>query len=94
MKEPFLSAFTSYIAYEDLQQAFTKYRASGCTEAYYLLTAAHYFNGFLWRLKLTVKPPDDDSKNDVNVHVGLCWSVEVRQANRREGGCSGWSWPT
>jgi hypothetical protein len=94
MKEPFLSAFTSYIAYEDLQQAFTKYRASGCTEAYYLLTAAHYFNGFLWRLKLTVKPPDDDSKNDANVHVGLCWSVEVRQANRREGGCSGWSWPT
>jgi hypothetical protein len=33
------SAFTSYIAAADLQQAISKYRASGCSEAYYLLTA-------------------------------------------------------
>jgi hypothetical protein len=33
------SAFTSYIAAADLQQAISKYRASNCTEAYYLLTA-------------------------------------------------------
>jgi hypothetical protein len=32
------SAFTSYIAAADLQQAISKYRASNCSEAYYLLT--------------------------------------------------------
>jgi hypothetical protein len=32
------SAFTSYIASADLQQAISKYRASNCSEAYYLLT--------------------------------------------------------
>jgi hypothetical protein len=32
------SAFTSYIAAADLQQAINKYRASNCSEAYYLLT--------------------------------------------------------
>jgi hypothetical protein len=72
------SAFTSLISYEDLQQAFTKYRASNCQEAYYLLTGPHHFNGFVWRLKLTVKPPDSDSSNDMNIHVGLCWGLEVR----------------
>lgn len=32
------SAFTSYIAQSDLQQAINKFRASNCSEAYYLLT--------------------------------------------------------
>jgi hypothetical protein len=71
------SAFTSYIAAADLQQAISKYRASGCSEAYYLLTAGHFFNGFTWRLKLTVKPPDPGSPNEMNIHVGLCWGIEV-----------------
>eukprot|EP00879_Flechtneria_rotunda_P004833 GHRR01005106.1.p1 GENE.GHRR01005106.1~~GHRR01005106.1.p1 ORF type:complete len:441 (+),score=138.90 GHRR01005106.1:334-1656(+) len=71
------SAFTSYIAASDLQQAVAKYRASNCSEAYYLLTAGHFFNGFTWRLKLTVKPPDAGSANDMNIHVGLCWGIEI-----------------
>lgn len=71
------SAFTSYIAAADLQQAISKYRASGCSEAYYLLTAGHFYNGFTWRLKLTVKPPDPGSPNEMNIHVGLCWGIEV-----------------
>lgn len=71
------SAFTSYIAAADLQQAISKYRASGKSEAYYLLTAGHFYNGFTWRLKLTVKPPDPGSTNEMNIHVGLCWGIEV-----------------
>eukprot|EP00878_Enallax_costatus_P026246 GHUV01028140.1.p1 GENE.GHUV01028140.1~~GHUV01028140.1.p1 ORF type:complete len:188 (+),score=71.19 GHUV01028140.1:317-880(+) len=71
------SAFTSYIAQSDLQQAISKYRASNCSEAYYLLTAGHFYNGFTWRLKLTVKPPDPGSSNDMNIHVGLCWGIEI-----------------
>lgn len=39
--------------------------------------AGHFYNGFTWRLKLTVKPPDTGSPNDMNIHVGLCWGVEV-----------------
>lgn len=31
----------------------------------------------MWRLKLTVKPPDAGSPNDMNIHVGLCWGIEV-----------------
>jgi hypothetical protein len=31
----------------------------------------------MWRLKLTVKPPDAGSSNDMNIHVGLCWGIEV-----------------
>lgn len=71
------SAFTSYISFEDLQQAISKYRSSRCSEAYYLLTGPYFFNGFMWRLKLTVKPPDEDSPHDMNIHVGLCWGIEV-----------------
>jgi hypothetical protein len=38
----------------------------------------HCWNGFTWRLKLTVKPPDTEAGGvDMNIHVGLCWSVEV-----------------
>jgi len=37
----------------------------------------HCWNGFTWRLKLTVKPPDHESGVELNIHVGLCWSVEV-----------------
>jgi hypothetical protein len=37
----------------------------------------HFFNGFTWRLKLTVKPPDPGSPNEMNIHVGLCWGIEV-----------------
>jgi hypothetical protein len=33
-----LSAFTSYIARDDLATAISKYRASNCRDAYYLLT--------------------------------------------------------
>lgn len=39
--------------------------------------AGHFFNGFTWRLKLTVKPPDPGSPNEMNIHVGLCWGIEV-----------------
>lgn len=39
--------------------------------------AGHFFNGFTWRLKLTVKPPDPGSANEMNIHVGLCWGIEV-----------------
>lgn len=42
-----------------------------------LLAAGHFYNGFTWRLKLTVKPPDPGSSNDMNIHVGLCWGVEI-----------------
>jgi hypothetical protein len=28
-------------------------------------------------LKLTVKPPDPGSPNEMNIHVGLCWGIEV-----------------
>jgi hypothetical protein len=24
-----------------------------------------------------VKPPDAGSSNDMNIHVGLCWGIEV-----------------
>ncbi|GBF88316.1 hypothetical protein Rsub_01028 [Raphidocelis subcapitata] len=71
------SAFTSYIARDDLRTAVAKYRASGCRDAYYLLTEGHCWNGFTWRLKLTVKPPDPESGSEMNIHVGLCWSVEI-----------------
>lgn len=42
-----------------------------------LSPAGHFFNGFTWRLKLTVKPPDPGSPNEMNIHVGLCWGIEV-----------------
>ncbi|KAI8475221.1 MAG: hypothetical protein J3K34DRAFT_71618 [Monoraphidium minutum] len=71
------SAFTSYIARDDLHTAISKYRASACRDAYYLLTEGHCWNGFTWRLKLTVKPPDPESGVEMNIHVGLCWSVEI-----------------
>jgi hypothetical protein len=64
----------------DLRQALAKYHTSNGTEAYYLLTQSHIWNGFSWRLKLTVKPPDQDSQHNMNVHVGLCWSVDVSGA--------------
>ncbi|KAI8468265.1 MAG: hypothetical protein J3K34DRAFT_523064 [Monoraphidium minutum] len=71
------SAFTSYIARADLRTAVAKYRAGGGRDAYYLLTEGHCWNGFTWRLKLTVKPPDPGSGVEMNIHVGLCWSVEI-----------------
>lgn len=46
------SAFTSYIARDDLHTAISKYRASSCRDAYYLLTEGHCWNGFTWRLKV------------------------------------------
>ncbi len=42
-----------------------------------LLCHSHFFNGYTWRLKLTVKPPDAGSTNDMNIHVGLCWGIEL-----------------
>jgi hypothetical protein len=42
-----------------------------------LCRSGHFYNGFTWRLKLTVKPPDQGSANDMNIHVGLCWGIEV-----------------
>lgn len=66
----------------DLRQALAKYHASNDSEAYYLLTQSHVWNGFSWRLKLTVKAPDPDSPHSMNVHVGLCWSVDVSAGGR------------
>lgn len=53
------SAFTSYIAQSDLQQAMNKYRASNCSEAYYLLTgetdhACHHLRMWLPQPRLLV----------------------------------------
>jgi hypothetical protein len=44
------SAFTSYIARDDLHTAISKYRASNCRDAYYLLTevGGWMVDGWVW----------------------------------------------
>ena len=66
---------------DDIRSAISNFERSRLKDVQALYSSEYQRNGFTFKLKLEVRPPDFGSWYDRNIHFGLCWGIKIDKSS-------------